>query len=96
VDNARLGSFTVYPIVNGLSDHGGQYLILKENIFKKDSKNGSLYRSRSITKNSIQSFLHALKNETWDNIYAQDDVNAAFNSFLHTFLINFESCFPVQ
>jgi hypothetical protein len=64
VDNARLGYFTVFPIVNGLSDHDGPYLPLKENTFKQDSKNGLLYRSTSITKNSTQNFLYVLKNET--------------------------------
>jgi hypothetical protein len=30
------------------------------------------------------------------NIYEHDDVNDIFNSFLNTFLLIFEHCFPVQ
>jgi len=36
------------------------------------------------------------KNESWDNIINHTDVNDRFNLFQNTFLIIFESCFPMQ
>jgi hypothetical protein len=37
-----------------------------------------------------------LKNESWDNIINQTDVNTSFNLLLNTSLIAFDSCFPMQ
>jgi hypothetical protein len=37
-----------------------------------------------------------LNNESWDNIINCTKVNESFNIFLNTFLIIFESCFPMQ
>jgi len=41
-------------------------------------------------------FIEMLKNESWDNIINHTDVNESSNLFLNTFLIIFESCFPMQ
>ena len=37
-----------------------------------------------------------LKNENWDEVLQQADVNKGFNIFLSTFLHNFETCFSMQ
>jgi len=41
-------------------------------------------------------FIEMLKNECWDDSINHTDVNESFNLFLNTFLIIFESCFPMQ
>ena len=41
-------------------------------------------------------FIEMLKNESWDNNLNNNDVNESFILFLNTFLIIFESCFPMQ
>jgi len=47
-------------------------------------------------KYSIQNeFMINLTYESWDNIFTDDDVNTIFNNFLHTYLRNFYSSFPV-
>jgi hypothetical protein len=33
--------------------------------------------------------------ESWDNIFTDNDVNTIFNNFLHTYLRNFYSSFPL-
>jgi hypothetical protein len=53
-------------------------------------------KTRLICRNSVSNFQKLLKTETWVNIYKHDDVNDTFNSFLNTFLLIFEHCFPVQ
>ena len=48
---------------------------------------------------SIKEFCEELKNETWENICSvnySNDINDIFNTFLRTFLIKFERCFPLQ
>ena len=37
-----------------------------------------------------------LKDESWRGIYSHHDVNKSFNSFLNSFSLYFESCFPMQ
>ena len=37
-----------------------------------------------------------LRNEPWDDTFLQEDINRSFNTFLNTFLIPFECCFPLQ
>ena len=51
---------------------------------------------RLITKSAVSILIEMLKNESWDNIINHTDVNESFNLFLNTFLIVFESCFPMQ
>jgi len=38
-----------------------------------------------MTKSAISVFIEMLKNEPWDNIINQTDVNESFNLFLNTF-----------
>jgi hypothetical protein len=47
-------------------------------------------------KHSTSTFTDMLQSETWDNIYSNADVNVSFNLFFNTFLIIFETCFPMQ
>ena len=54
-----------------------------------------IYRSRYINKDSIVNFIDMIKNETWENTYSMNQVNDIFNACLNTFLIHFESCFPI-
>jgi hypothetical protein len=93
IDNTRLHCFAVSPIVNGLSDHDIQYIILK-NVFFLDKGRGFLGKIRLICNDSISNFREWLKKETWANAYEYDDVNDVFNSFLNTFFSNFQTLFP--
>jgi hypothetical protein len=88
VDNTRLYDFSVIPIVNGLSDHSGQYLILK-NVFTMIKSRSSTSRTRLLCKDSIPNFLELLTCDSWGNLYEIDFVQDTFKSFLHTFLITF-------
>jgi hypothetical protein len=51
---------------------------------------------RIITTESLTNFNETVKHEAWEEVYSQGDTNKSFNSCLHLFLINFESCFPMQ
>ena len=82
IDNTKLDSFNVVPIVNGLSDHNAELLNFK-NIFVKERPKGILSRCSLINKDTIQNFLIILKKQ--DNIYGTEDVNDGFSSFLNTF-----------
>jgi hypothetical protein len=64
IDNTRLHSVTVSPIINGLSDHDTQYLILKT-VLSRNKSSGFPSKTRVICRNSVSSFQELLKNETW-------------------------------
>jgi len=49
----------------------------------------------SIIENSLKYFNCSLSFELWEDIFAEKEVNVIFNSFLHTFLRNFHSNFPL-
>jgi ribosomal protein L33 len=95
MDNARINSFKVTPLINGLSDHDAQCLVIN-NIFNLDKQTIHRVKFRLINKDTIQNFLDNLTNETWEDVYKLNEVNEIFNLFLHTFIIIYESSFPTQ
>jgi hypothetical protein len=53
-----------------------------------------LIRKIIITNQAMANFIVMPKNESWEYIFLQNDINKSFNLFLNTFLNIFESCFP--
>jgi len=51
---------------------------------------------RKINACSINDFILKLSHENWDSVFSSDDVNAAFNSFLDSYLRIFNSSFPLK
>jgi exonuclease III len=93
IDNARINSFEVISISNGLSDHEAQCLVMK-NSFNLENQTTHGITTRLVNEDTIAEFLYKLSNEKWESIYELNDVNEIFNFFLHTYLIVYESCFP--
>jgi hypothetical protein len=85
----------VFPVINGLSDHDAQYLIVY-NVFSCKRKTNKFVRRRIITELSFKTFMNMLQSETWENTFNNTDVNVSFNLFFNTYLIIFETCFPMQ
>jgi hypothetical protein len=50
--------------------------------------------TREINNKRIMQFQLHLANGTWECVYAGNDTNSWFNSFLQTFLNIFEAIFP--
>jgi hypothetical protein len=86
-------NFTVYPFINGISDHDAQIIELR-NLFNINSKNH--YKlTRRIDCNSILTFIDLLSYENWEGVFLEDNVNIIFNNFLNIYLRNFNASFPV-
>ena len=83
IDTFKNSEFTVKPLHNGLSDHDAQVLTLT-NITIRSSKT-HCYSKRSINENSILEFKSHLSNETWEDIFIDDNVDVIFNKFLNTY-----------
>jgi hypothetical protein len=79
-----INSFVISPIVNGLSNHDAQLLILN-NVLTKEKSSSLVYKTHLVDEVSTSTFLQSLNNETWEHIYEQEDINKTFSLLLSTF-----------
>jgi hypothetical protein len=94
VDSIRFSSSSTSPIINGLSDHDAQYLMIN-NIAAAANLIPLKQRTRRVNNERIMQFQLLLKSETWESVYKDNDTNNKFDSFLYTFLNIFEASFPI-
>jgi hypothetical protein len=92
--NSYLHAFSVHPLINGLSDHDAQIIVLN-NITVLDHKQ-IFYHKRVINNYTIGRFLFLLSYENWEDVFSETNVNIAFNKFLNIFLRIYNSCFPLK
>jgi hypothetical protein len=79
-DTSTTGKYDLYPLINGLSDHDAQLLILNKG--QKKEKECHTYIKRKINKYTTADFQLKLSHETWEPVFDRNDVNKTFNSFL--------------
>ena len=84
----------VYPLINGISDHDAQVVILPDLTYSF-SKSPSICR-RVIDDYSVQKFIELLSHESWEAVFLNDNINTIFNSFSDTYLKIFQSCFLIK
>jgi hypothetical protein len=93
-------NYSVFPLINGLSDHDAQVLSL---LIIKDvnlqPQNQHIHTIRNINKYSIEEFKLRLSYESWKSIFDKNentDVDSLFNSFLNCYLKIFYTSFPTK
>jgi hypothetical protein len=84
--------FIIIPLVNGLSDHDAQLLLLNNLEIQKSKY--CCYTKRQINRANTENFKFNLSFETWDEIFTDGEVDKIFNSFLNTYLRVFNNSFP--
>jgi hypothetical protein len=94
IDIARRDSYSIGPIINGLSDHVAQSITFNAINMKPHNKQFKVIRK--INKHAINDFLTKLSYETWDLTFSSNDVDKMFNSFLDTYLKIVYSSFPLK
>ena len=94
IDTSHTDTYTIYPLINGLSDHDGQIIQLENISIQKHPKDIRI--TCSINRKLIQDFNMKLSYEIWDEIFGENDVNKIFNNFHNTFLRVFYSSFPIK
>jgi hypothetical protein len=94
IDITKRDSYSICPIINGLSDHDEQSITFNAKNLKPHTKQFKVIRK--INKYTINDFLTKLSYETWDLTFSSDDVNKMFNSFLDTYLKIFYYSFPLK
>ena len=83
IDVSQFESYTVNSIINGVSDHDAQLLIINT-----DYSLAPTHTLKTITKintYTMSDFIDKLNYESWDIIFNNEDVNTTFNSFLDTY-----------
>jgi len=80
IDTSTTGKYDLYPLINGLSDHDIQLLILNKG--QKKENEYHTYIKRKINKYAIADFQLKLSHETWEPVFDGNDVNKIFSSFL--------------
>jgi len=94
IDVSHFKSYTVTPIINGISDHDTPLLMISTDHSHVPLLNFKTIRK--INKHTISDFLDKLSCESWDTIFSSEDVNDMFNSFLNIYLRIFYSSFPLK
>jgi hypothetical protein len=93
IDISRIGKYDIYPLVNGLSDHDAQLLILHK--VENQGQQQFTYMKRMMNNDTIANFQSQLSQETWESIFDEKDVNKSFNIFLNIILRACYSSFPL-
>ena len=88
IDITGINNYEVLPLINGISDHDAQIIILQNKPHELQP-----YFSRIINEYTMAEFKNSLSCETWDPVFEGDDVNTIFNSFLTTYLRIFTEAF---
>jgi hypothetical protein len=85
-------NYSVYSLINGLSDHDAQVLSLPD-IIVPDVRN-ELYSYREISTHTLNEFQTNLSYEAWENVFSDNDTDTSFNNFFNTFLRIFNASIP--
>ena len=87
INTHKFCDFSVSPIINRLSDHDAQNIII-HNFLDRNCNTKISFKQR-IDAFSIKDLNIKLSYESWEDIFTEDDVNTIFNNFLNTCLRNF-------
>ena len=94
IDVSQFESYTVTPIINSVSDHDSQLLIIST-----DYSHVPIHKFktiRKINKYTISDFIDKLSCKSWDTIFNSEDINDMFNSFFNIYLRIFYCSFPLK
>jgi len=94
INIVKYNNFIIYSLVNGMSDHDAQIIVLHDIIIPND--NNYFYCTRKFSKSLVLDFNFKLTYKSSDKVFSYDDVNFSFNNFLNTYLRIFYSSFPIK
>ena len=95
IDNifTNVTNYTVEQVAGSISDHEPQ--LFKIPISSLICEKPALYRRR-FTNSEKMNFLNSLNNETWLEVYAEDNPRAMFTKFLEIYLFHYNCCIPLR
>jgi len=94
INTVKFNDFIVHPLINGMSDHDAQFIVLHDIIIQNESNYFCF--TRKFNKSLALDFNFKLTCESWDSVFSYNDVNLSFSNFLNTYLRIFNSSFPMN
>jgi hypothetical protein len=79
IDISTIGNYEFYPLINGLSDHDAQMLILNKG--QKKENECYTYTKKKLNKYTIAGFQLNLSYEMWEQVVYGNDVNDILTLF---------------
>jgi hypothetical protein len=67
INTVKYSNFIVYPLVNGISDHDAQIIVVHDIIIQND--NNYFYYTRKINESLVLECNFKLTYESWDNVF---------------------------
>ena len=77
--SVKCSGFSIYPLINGMSDHDAQIIVLHDIAIR--TYDNCFYFTRKCNKSSVLDFNLELSYESWENVFSYDDINVSFNNF---------------
>ena len=90
----KLNNYSIFPVINGLSDHDAQSLIIHDLLNYKPRS--TFHYFRKLNELEKAKFNIKLSYESWNQVFDSNYVNTCFNNFLDTYIKLFKSCFPLK
>ena len=94
IDKTKNSDYTIEPIINSLSDHDVQELVLHN--IKIINQKPQFTVNRLINNTTIAQFKLNLSYESWTDTFTEEDVDTNFKNFLNTYLRHFYHSFPYK
>jgi hypothetical protein len=94
INTFKFSNFLLYPFTNRLSHHDSRSTIM-HNILEQNY-NAYFYINWKMDKFSIIDFNTKLSYESWEEIFAENNINTIFNDFLNMYLRIFYSSFAFK
>ena len=92
--NTNKFTYTIQPLINGISDHNAQIIVLPN--ISGNVQNFCYTQIRSFDNESLRSFTELLSYENWEEVFQDSNVNIIFNRFLDIYLKIFNRNFPIK
>jgi hypothetical protein len=74
-----LGTYKIIPLLNGISNHDAQLILIHDIILPIPPK--SCWITRKFDKHPLVDFNYKLSFEIWKGVFEENDVNVMFNFF---------------
>jgi len=89
-------NYSIESLINGLSDHDAQILVLVLRNINTRSQKTQPTTIRQINETNIAQFKLHLNEENWPNTFSEEDMELSFNNFLNEYLRIFNHIFPLK
>ena len=77
----KISTYTVLPLLNGLSDHDAQMLTIKD--LNSQVQDYYIYTARDINEYSINEFRTKISYETWDFVFSVSKITLMLTPYLN-------------